>query len=208
MPVFTKEGVRCLFIHIPKAGGTSLESALRRLGWADQLILHEPITQVRHFKTSPQHFHGPLLEEIMRWEMLDGAFTICRHPFERLKSEFYWQQASGTAPSASPSLWLQSVFDTFGRDPYAFDNHLRPQHEFLPAGRSVKVFKLEDAGVEQAVAFADGLSRASPLRRWMLDRFPRRRHSFEKSAAVEAEFSALRGRIEAAYAVDMAFFGY
>jgi hypothetical protein len=72
----------------------------------------------------------------------------------------------------------------------------------------VKVFKLEDAGVEQAVAFADGLSRASPLRRWMLERFPRRRHSLAKAAQVEDEFAALRGRIEAFYATDMAVFGY
>ena len=208
MPVFTKDGVRCLYIHIPKAGGTSLESALRRLGWADQLIIHEPVTQVRHFKASPQHFHGPLLEEIMRWEMLDAAFTICRHPFERLKSEFYWQQASGNSPSSVPTAWLERVFDIYAQDPYAFDNHIRPQHEFLPGGRSVKVFKLEEKGVEQAVAFVDRFSKATPLRRWMLERFPRRRHSFAKSAAVEAEFMAMRARIEAFYAKDMAFFGY
>ncbi len=208
MPVFTKKGVRCLYIHIPKAGGTSLESALRRLGWADQLIIHEPITQVRHFKASPQHFHGPLLEEIMRWEMLDAAFTICRHPFERLKSEFYWQQASGIAPSAVPRVWVESVFDAYRLDPYAFDNHIRPQQEFLPAGRSVKVFKLEEGGVEQAVAFVDQFAAATPLRRWMLQRFPRRRHSFAKSSAVEAEFAAMRGRIEAFYSRDMQFLGY
>ena len=90
MSIFVKHGIRCLFVHIPKTGGTSVERSLRAFGWFEPLIVRaQHVTEVRYLKATPQHFHADLLEALFRWEEINLAFAICRHPFDRMKSEYY-----------------------------------------------------------------------------------------------------------------------
>ena len=217
MPIFTKytkPQVRCLFIHIPKTGGTSLENALHRLGWLEQLKSPAPIREegpldsVKHFKISPQHYHALLLDQIIRWEAIDLCFTVCRHPFHRLKSEYYWQRELGIAPAGQPEEWLTRVMEQFSNEPSVFDNHLRPQVEFIPPDQSCKVFRLEDDGVKRALAWVDASAPASRLRTWTLAAFPAWRHKSAPAKEVEVAFAGLRQEIETFYSRDMAYFGY
>jgi len=209
MPIFVKGRIRCLYVHIPKAGGTSLKQSLRRHGWEEQLSVRgQPVQALQHLRCSPQHYHRELLEQLLRLEAFDLAFTVCRHPFSRMKSEYYWQRDNGLAPSLDPHAWFEAVLAAYAHDPYVYDNHLRPQQDFILAQPGFKVFKVEEDGVRQALARTDALAPASPLQRLADALRPARAHRSTPSPQVEAAFAALRPRIEAFYAQDMARFGY
>lgn len=208
MPILSKRGVRCLFIHIPKTGGTSFERATWMLGWSASLIDIVRAKDLRPLKVTPQHYHAALLEQVVRWEEFALILTLCRHPFERVKSEFYWQQRQGMAPASTPEAWLSAVLKRCVREPWAFDNHLRPQVEFIPAEWNCEIFKLEDHGVGKAVGRVDSLAPADAVRRWSAHVVPFRRHKSRPIRKVEQAFADMRQRIEEFYAADMAFFGY
>lgn len=209
MPMFARGGTRCLFIHIPKTGGTSVEHGLRRLGWKESLILHANVHEVvRHFKVSPQHYHSDLLDQVVRWEALDRVFTLCRHPFDRLKSEYYWQQRTGLAPAQAPEVWLSSVLERFYQEACAFDNHIRPQVDFITRKLPCTVIRVEDDGVRRALELADACAPAGRLRWWSVRAFPNWREQSTRSRVTEEAFAALRPQIEDFYAADMVRFGY
>jgi hypothetical protein len=208
MPIFTRARKRCLFIHIPKTGGTSVEHSLGKLGWQEQLLVHGPLENVRHFRISPQHFHGSLLDQIVSWDAIDLTLTLCRHPFERLKSEYYWQQNLGTAPAERPEEWLALVLDRYAADVAAFDNHLRPQLDFLPARHPCEIFRLEDNGVNRILKCVDTLQPASWVQQWRMRSTRSWQHRSAPSPEVEKAFAGLRERIETFYSADMAHFGY
>ena len=167
-----------------------------------------PLDRVKHFKISPQHYHALLLDQIIRWDAIDLCFTVCRHPFHRLKSEYYWQRDLGIAPASQADEWLARVMEQFSNEPSAFDNHLRPQVEFIPPDQSCKVFRLEDDGVKRALAWVDASAPAGRLRTWALATFPAWRHKSAPAKEVEVAFAGLRQEIENFYSQDMAHFGY
>lgn len=208
MPIFSKEDVRVLFIHIPKTGGTALEYALRRLGWAESLIVHDRRSTLGHFKITPQHFHESVLDQMLKWEGFDLIFALSRHPFSRMKSEYYWQRRMGIAPAEDPHEWLHSVLHRYRQEPWAFDNHLRPQIEFIPTSGICQTFRLEDDGARRALDKATQLSPSPWLQRWVVETFPKGRMRSIPVAAVEDAFTSLRAEIEKFYAADMARFGY
>lgn len=208
MPIFLKSGFRCLFIHIPKTGGTSVEHSLRRLGWTDSLILHQDVRSIGYLKVSPQHYHASILQQIIRPEQFDLIFTICRHPFSRLKSEYYWQRDLGLTRNTNPSEWIRDRLSVLSQDCSAFDNHMRPQTEFIPEGWNCQILKLEENGVDRAVAQVDALCPAHVLRRWARGTFPARLHQSRLSQVLETSFELHRKNIEEFYRLDMIRFGY
>jgi hypothetical protein len=209
MSIFVKQGIRCLFVHIPKTGGTSVEHSLRGFGWLDTLSVRtQHVRDLRYLKATPQHFHGDLLEALFRWEEINLAFTICRHPFDRMKSEYYWQRNNDVAPDSKPREWLDAVRNQYAQDPYIYDNHLRPQVEFIPVQREVLTFRLEEGGVRKALDRVNALAPASRFQQWAAQTFPARLNRSKPSPEAEADFQGLRREIEDFYARDMAHFGY
>ena len=209
MPIFSKGTSQCLFIHIPKTGGTSIEYGMRRLGWRWSLIhLGSLQNTLRQFKISPQHYHGALLDQIVRLDAMDLVFTLCRHPFDRLKSEYYWQHSTGLAKDAEPEAWISRALVKLKDDESSFDNHLRPQAEFLLPSHDCKILRLEDDGVRHALKMADSLAPAGSLRRWSVSVLPVWKNRSTSSRRVEQAFASLRPQIESFYAADMGRFGY
>jgi hypothetical protein len=208
MPIFAKGKWRCLFIHIPKTGGTSVEHAMRRLGWKESLIVHAAVSELRHFRVTPQHYHYEILNRIINWEHIDLTYTLCRHPFSRMKSEYYWQHEVGFTKDLSPEEWFNSVTERFSKDTSAFDNHIRPQIEFIPNNHPCEVYKLEDDGVSKTISTANALSPAS----WLNRRLRTVHSSWQQRATpvkrIENDFARLRNQIEEFYAIDMNHFGY
>lgn len=159
MPVMMKDGKRVLFVHIPKCGGSSLEKELSLRGWRELLSIRGIHTKELTFiKCSPQHMHGEQLRFLFNLAEFDEIVSVVRNPFDRFRSEYYWQLQQKMV-SVPPEQWIEETLECYHENPFIYDNHIRPQTEFLIEG--MKWFKLEEGGVKQAL---DRVDQSSPKR--------------------------------------------
>lgn len=154
MPVLRKDGVALLFVHIPKTGGGSLESAFRKAGWTVDHFdgTHGPQSLNSLRRTSPQHEHATVLESTFRIDDFDAVFCFVREPIARMRSEFVWRHRHSDRADASGlafESWVRATFRAARRDPWLYDNHIRPQVEFVIDG--AHVLRMED-GIEEGIA--------------------------------------------------------
>ena len=206
VPVFSKHDRSVLFVHIPKAAGSTLERMFVRSGWTMALRetrkTHPRLMPLR--RCSPQHYHAALLEELFDVGRFDAVFTVTREPVSRFRSEYLMRNhRDPRTDEASVDAWPDRALARREQDPYTLDNHLRPQHEFLlPQSR---VYRLEN-GLEATVA---DLNERFDLG---LPRSVLQAMSSVKRAGVSSSAIALSRRVEAAvrslYAEDFATLGY
>lgn len=145
MPVFIKDERYVLFPHVPKTGGTSIERLFHRNGWnmflRDAKVGKGSMHYVR--RCSPQHMHAALLREVIDLSRVDLCFMVVRDPIARFRSEYAMRQKDPSrTDAASVEAWAERILARYERNPYALDNHIRPQHEFLLP--DTEVFRLED----------------------------------------------------------------
>lgn len=148
MPVLFKAGIAALFVHVPKTGGTSIERFFVQNGWS--LDWRDGVagegTLNSYLKCSPQHVEARRLADLFRLEKFDLVFSTVREPIARFRSEYCMRNAADlrTDPD-SVEAWGESALAAYAADRFVFDNHLRPQHEFIVPGASV--YRLE-AGLQ------------------------------------------------------------
>jgi len=208
MPIFIRDGKSVLFIHIPKTGGSTIETMFREAGWERHLYeAADPkdINLVNHYlSVPPQHMHRELLTSLVRLERLDAIFTVVRHPFARLKSEYHWQSRyfKGSIVQPEPDQWWRESLEVLKNSgPESFQNHLRHQVDFLLEG--AHVYRYED-GLERVAADFNLLVRLGGL--WEKP-MPRKNQS--QAGSSELSFSAESIRdIENFYSADYSTFGY
>jgi hypothetical protein len=203
MPVFFKDARRILYIHVPKAGGTSIETFFEANGFYTHYIdrgeSFESLNGVR--RCSPQHMHAALLQLLFDPDRFDYVFMTVRHPVRRLLSKFVMETGE-TENVERLEDWILRDFSKVFSDPGHLDNHLRPQCDFiLPQAR---IFKLEDGFGE---AFVTRLEVESGFD------FPQRAVAREMHAGLgapdfEAVRPAIRDLILGYYAKDFDIFGY
>ncbi|MCF7976821.1 MAG: sulfotransferase family protein [Chromatiaceae bacterium] len=145
MPFFEREGKVFLFIHVPKTGGTSIESHLR--GFSRMFFYHgnrmiPPITRV-----SPQHYPISDVRGLFGSGFWQDSFAIVRNPYHRLESEYRYQKRFFWPRAGDFNEWLKTVLHVCRDDPFYLDNHLRPQVYFLD--ETVSLFRYE-CGLEAA----------------------------------------------------------
>lgn len=148
------------FAHCPKAGGTSVErvlvdqfgDAVGHLHWGWDLWWKGGGWRRADPPNSPQHLTWEDAQQTLP-KAPDLVFALVRDPVDRLVSEYRYQRKLrrgtrlGRWLAHLPfSLWLRLMVRLAHANPYAFDNHLRPQCDFVP--ERAKVFRLED-GMEQ-----------------------------------------------------------
>jgi hypothetical protein len=160
VPVYRINGQNVLFIHIPKAAGTSVHSWLSEHG-AYALYYDGAHKQL---PCTPRHFHVDLLKDVLGAGFIDYAFTITRDPLSRAMSEYKWRSAQRPQVVKVRNLktgfrsvkkygfepWFERAVALNAQDPFHLDNHLRPQVAFS-AYPGCKVFRLED-GLDQALS--------------------------------------------------------
>ena len=203
MPVFFKGSKRVLFIHVPKAGGTSIEAFFEANGFSTAYLDRgeDPGSLNAVRRCSPQHMDAALLRSLFFPAEFDYVFMTVRHPIRRLLSKFVMETASS---QAAPSLedWIFRVFPHVFADPGFMDNHLRPQSDFwLP---EAAVFKLEDGFGEDFLARLEAGTGTI---------FTQRHVAHEMHAGLNMpDFSSLHPgaaeMIRTYYAQDFAKFGY
>lgn len=207
MPIFRKDGRNILFIHVPKAGGTSIEMVFRQSGYQraylDGKMGPQSVNYVR--RCTPQHMHAAMLESLFRLDRFDAIFMVVREPMARFRSEYLWRlrDRNPRTDASAVEKWAKSAFKRYAADPFIFDNHLRPQVEFALAG--ARTYHLEQ-GLGSILADLDS--------RWRLDldtEIPRARHGRDVTgrSSSDVEISPTVARlVKDVYARDYATFDY
>jgi len=162
MPIFYRGTERVLFVHIPKAAGTSVLVWLCDNGWRvtnhtphrgasldilehRHAITHIPIEGPQNPSVSPQHAHRGVYAH---WGQFSYAFTLVREPLARLRSHVDWMYARAAAtgealpsPERFANSYLRLTLAAYAQEPTIRDNHVRPQIDFLSP--EVEILRLE-----------------------------------------------------------------
>lgn len=167
MPSLTLSDQLIWFAHCPKAGGTSVEQvmvaewgdAVGHLHWGWDLWWKAGGWRAAGPPSSPQHLIWEDALQVLP-RPPDRVFAVVRDPVARMQSEHCWQRRGrrgtrlGKLLAHLPfSLWLRLMLAIADRHPHAFDNHLRPQADFVP--EDARVFRLED-GLDRVVCWLAG----------------------------------------------------
>ncbi|WP_061960870.1 sulfotransferase family 2 domain-containing protein [Demequina flava] len=208
MPIIRKSKQGLLFIHIPKTGGGSVEAAFRADGWSVNILDGNmgkgTINHYRH--CTPQHIHGSVLQQLYKLDRFDGIFTYVRDPLRRTVSEYLWRnQRNENLDPGAPAFeaWVREAIKKTMADPYVYDNHMRPQHEFLVPG--TRVYKFED-GLETGLA---DLERVTGLE--IPSSVPRNHSGSDLSGVSSSDVQIndnIRKLVADFYAEDYRIFGY
>lgn len=199
MPVYSKNNKYILFIHIPKSGGSTLSKVLINKGWDESFCIRKKtLENIKYLNCSSQHFHRETIKKIFNLNKFDKIFTIVRNPFERLKSEYYWQLKQNIVSNTLPKEWLNNVFDEYKENKFIYDNHIRPQNEFIL--EKAKIFKLEE-GMDKVYEFILGNNIIKLKKQIKLKKS-------DYKILIEEDFLKLKTQIDDFYAEDYILLKY
>lgn len=91
MPIDHKH--KCIFIHIPKTAGTSIEKSLGIKKWDPSLLRLRKEFLIDGVLYAPQHLTAVMVrgnKKAKKWWKDYFKFSIVRHPYTRVLSEFCW----------------------------------------------------------------------------------------------------------------------
>lgn len=209
MPIFSKNRKNVLFIHIPKSSGSSISSLANDLGWQESFSIRgKSLDEIKFYKSSLQHLHAKALSEIFDFNAFDTIFTVVRHPFLRFKSEYYWQRSQGIT-NLNVDDWVKDTFEKYYTNPYIYDNHIRPQIEFIPNNCNIKVIKIENNALNEVkdtlLELEDSFENKIPYLNLNHNRHDKKSL---KDKNIEDAFEKHYNRIVAFYKDDLLAFSY
>jgi hypothetical protein len=152
MPLFESDGTRVLFVHIPKTGGTTIEKFLS----AQATMTFYSRIQPTDVRVCPQHMVIRDLGILLGGDGWDRAFSIVRNPYDRIESEFCFRTDIGDRRYGQQidfSTWLLRSLRKAEKKPSFWDNHFRPQTDFVDSG--VTLFRY-DNGLEAVIGEVSG----------------------------------------------------
>lgn len=211
MPLIRAAEKLIYYAHVPKCGGTSVAEYLQDrfgpLGFTDRRHLSLPHGR-RWTRSSPQHVAAQDLERLLPPGFVDASFALIRHPVDRLASVFLFQRETERriAPQTGFGDWLAALPEARARDPFIYDNHVRPMAEIVP--QACEIFRIEE-GMAPLTLWLDRITDTvfapdvgeSQSRAARLQRNPALDRPFGVSAAERALIAEL-------YAEDFRRFGY
>lgn len=130
------EKYRVLFVHIPKAGGTSLEKLLDIPVTPHALLVHnlERLPALQHY--TPMQLL-PLLTDEQRHQYL--KIVLIRNPYARAVSDYCWFQQRHAHVLRSKGIntflqfvrWRKEVVDRQGYSEHPLLSHFRPMRDYF-----------------------------------------------------------------------------
>lgn len=208
MPIIRAGSQLIYYAHVPKCGGSSIESYLmNRFGQIAFFNKRHHSIPVAHrwSQTSPQHIDLATRDQLFPDGFFDHSFAVVRHPVRRLISAYHFQLEveQSTPANISFSFWLEGLADTMAADPFVYDNHTRPMVDLVPD--DAKVFHLEH-GLDAIVPWLDELTESNNAAR-VIGKVNERKTGFGKSQKVEPSKADIDAIVEL-YAKDFERFGY
>ena len=139
-----------LFIHIPRTGGTSIEENLGVTSSKDNLYgihIHNNINKAL------QHLDCKEIIEILGEDIYNSyyKFSVVRHPYFRLMSEFYWRPK--LQQTKYPNLkdgynffkflrQVKDLVDNKNYNEFIYNDHFKPQVDFLMKDNKLMIDKV------------------------------------------------------------------
>ncbi len=192
MPLVRLGDKLVFFAHVPKTGGSSIESWLGQAGHVS--LRHK--APLEGMGCTPQHMHAALFEPLFKGAFLDASFAVLRDPVQRLVSEYRYRRGQverkGKRQMPSFEAWVERAFRLYADNPYFLDNHIRPQAEFVSAG--MQLFRFE-GGLEPVTDWLEELAEVEG---------PELTHKLPATGDTVDVPEAMRAKITAFYAVDYA----
>ncbi|MBB3140387.1 sulfotransferase family 2 domain-containing protein [Halomonas organivorans] len=198
MTVFVRDGVFLYYSHVPKTGGTSVEHFFRDNGFG--VFEKDPGLQGtlnNHRFCSPQHAEAERVKRNFNIGKFDYIFATVRHPVDRVVSEYKYRCGGR---DDDMNVWICSALEEQKKNPYIYDNHLRPQWEFILPGSDV--FRQEEGFGDEwvgRVSCATGLS------------FPFPAKKVNVTGSLDLKYKLCKESLEMiveVYGLDFDFFGY
>ena len=144
MPIFLKNKI--LFIHIPKNGGTSIETCMKNIG--DKVDLWMFVNRKKFFLShSEQHCTFKEIINNNKYNSEYKTFSIIRHPIDRVLSEYNWFCKLGKKRYEDFDLFLNKFLNK--NNFRYFDNHNLSNFDYLSnedgeISDKIKIFKFFD----------------------------------------------------------------
>ena len=132
MSLFTSRNKSIYFHHIPKTGGSTIYKGLLAAGIKQTVQSRDKKTKVNEW-----HLNLQELERVYPEYKNYVQFTIIRHPWKRLISEYIYQ-TKDTLFKKNLNSWLSKKFNKYTKNLHYNDNHFLPQYYFI--NDNVKVF--------------------------------------------------------------------
>ena len=138
-----------LFIHVPKTGGTAVETFFRGVGLTGYF---DPPTYVPvrpYLKVPPAHYDYEVLRRLFELDSL-YSFAIVRHPVKRMISQYKWAIEKSTRASTFAQMtfseFIRLMFAEYRKNENLSAGHYKPQVRFV-GEKVTNIFKYE-AGLE------------------------------------------------------------
>lgn len=197
MPFIQHNGKRALFIHIPKTGGTSIETWLESIAPLRLFSVGIPHSS----RCTPQHYRAQDIHALLGPDFFDLALAVVRNPYDRIASEYRMQaeiaQKGFWKKPRSFSAWLEEHLEKQRHNRFHLDNHLRPQWEFI--SNNVEIFRFEDGLAAPIARLSQVLGVPTP------DTPPHKLRTHHPP--IEWDITD-RLRVQEHYAQDFDYFGY
>jgi len=123
-------------------------------------IVHDRWIPNREYPCSHQHWQADLINQFVNVDKLSFVFTMIRDPLDRILSEYRFRKGAyceaqnaqnwkkydlGTYPNSRKqtdnfSLWLNKNYEAYLVNNYVWDNHFRPQIEFIVDNCSIFLY--------------------------------------------------------------------
>ena len=136
MPLLQSKSGYVLFIHIPKTGGTSVEKY-----FDGRKVLYSKTSRGLSLKVNAQHLDKFTIDKIGLSKIYRKSFTIVRNPYDRAISEYFHYHRDKRFKMSFETFVIY-IRLRFFLDKNAFDNHIRPQADFVDD--QVEVYYFEE----------------------------------------------------------------
>jgi len=154
MPIYKYKKNLIAFIHIPKNAGKSIKEMLESKFSCIFFGYQRPYIPN---KVTQQHYtYEELRKAFMHKLDIDKIYSFCvvRDPYDRIISEWKWQQQNKRFLDDSFEDFCKRVRQSLKTNKTYFDNHWRPQSDFI-SDKINRIIKFEKFNEEIKKVFSD-----------------------------------------------------